>query len=651
MNNKTAFFVPENNQVKVDPWENIPVWCAGVVICSGIIALFGWCFDISWLKALLSDGVAMSVNTAHLLILGGICLLLLHSEYLQAARILLVISLLFALTIIYENIAGANLYIDQLPVPGYFYDGKAVHSVRTPLLMALYTLLSSSALLLSSYKRYYTAQFITTTLIILIYISILGTLFHFMGSLVSTGAVGPAFNTAASLLMLAIGTILLKPNEGWIKLMYQRIARKNLLIYLLGYILAAVPLFAAMYLFVIKNSAIAPASDMLVLFLLTIILSVPVVYFLTQLFHRLDEEVQGAHEQLRIAIHASGAGVWDLDLQQGVLSHSARFTQLFGNPHKPLLTPQALWSCFYSDDEAQAKLAFEEAVRSGRLDFQARIMTENGRIKWLQFYGETQLDRSGIPVRLLGTVMDITARKELEQQKDEFISVASHELKTPLTSLKSYVQLAHMKSKELNSREVSGMIEKAETQINKMTRLIRDFLNAAQSESGKMVLYRQEFLLDELVREIIADLSVNLKKRQIKLNNCAPIKINADREKIEQVLGNLIGNALKYSVGDEPVVLNCSSENGLVRVRVDDHGIGISDEDKLYLFERFFRSENPDSRTISGFGIGLYVSAEIVRLHGGNIGVDSEIGKGSSFWFELPIMVPAENAAKVLVMK
>ncbi|HZX58895.1 MAG TPA: ATP-binding protein, partial [Mucilaginibacter sp.] len=81
------------------------------------------------------------------------------------------------------------------------------------------------------------------------------------------------------------------------------------------------------------------------------------------------------------------------------------------------------------------------------------------------------------------------------------------------------------------------------------------------------------------------------------------------------------------------------------------HGIGISDEDKLYLFERFFRSENPNSREISGFGIGLYVSAEIVRLHGGTIGVDSEIGKGSSFWFELPVDVPVDNAAKALVMK
>ena len=98
-------------------------------------------------------------------------------------------------------------------------------------------------------------------------------------------------------------------------------------------------------------------------------------------------------------------------------------------------------------------------------------------------------------------------------------------------------------------------------------------------------------------------------------------------------------------------MLNCSNENGIVRVRVDDHGIGISDEDKLYLFERFFRSENPNSREISGFGIGLYVSAEIVRMHGGNIGVDSEIGKGSSFWFELPVGVPVGGEVKELVGK
>ncbi len=218
MSKKAAYFVPESNLVRVDKWKDIPVWCAGLVIIAGLTALTGWCFDISSLKGFLSDGTAMSVNTAHLLILSGICLLLLQSEYVQAARILLTIILLFALAIVYENISDTNFYIDQSPIPHYLGDAKAVGTGRTPLLMALYTVLGSTAMLLSSYKRYYTAQFISSTLIILIYISILGTLFHFLGSLVSTGVVGTAFNTTASLLLLAVGTILLAPGEGWILL-------------------------------------------------------------------------------------------------------------------------------------------------------------------------------------------------------------------------------------------------------------------------------------------------------------------------------------------------------------------------------------------------------------------------------------------------
>jgi two-component system sensor histidine kinase VicK len=406
-----------------------------------------------------------------------------------------------------------------------------------------------------------------------------------------------------------------------------------------------------MYLFVMKNSTIAPASDMLVLFLLTIILSVPVVYFLIQLFNRLDEEVRGAHEQLRIAVHASGSGVWDIDLHMGTLTYSDQFANLLGAINKPLVNAKALWFRLHEDDVDMAQTAFQKAIRSGRLDFKARILAENGRVRWLQFYGETQRDRNGAAIRLLGTVMDITAQKELEQQKDEFISVASHELKTPLTSLKSYVQLAHMKSRPLEDQTISGMLEKAESQVNKMTRMIGDFLNAAQSEAGRMVLNKEEFLLDELIREVIADISVNNRKQQISLTDSLPVKINADRAKIAQVLANLIGNAVKYSVGDKPVTLHCRREHGRALVRIDDHGIGISDEDKQHLFDRFYRSGNPNTRTISGFGIGLYVSSEIVKLHGGTIGVDSEIGKGSSFWFDLPAATFVSNQVKELTVE
>src|SRR6185312_4978562 len=222
MQKENTFFVPGQNPASVDKWRNVPAWCAGLVISVAIIALLGWCFDITSLKALLSDGVAMTVNTAHLLIISGLCLALLHSGYTRAARILLTVALLFSLVIIYEYVSGADLYVDQSLSPGYFSRAEAIHAGRTPLLMALYTILSSTAMLLSSYKRYHSSQFVGTTLIVLIYISLLGTLFRFFGFYLPIGPVGPAFHTAASLLLLASGTILLEPGEGWIKLLYRR---------------------------------------------------------------------------------------------------------------------------------------------------------------------------------------------------------------------------------------------------------------------------------------------------------------------------------------------------------------------------------------------------------------------------------------------
>ncbi|MBS1501250.1 MAG: hypothetical protein JST32_04260, partial [Bacteroidetes bacterium] len=282
MQQKPAFLTRGDQFIRLDRLKDIPAWCSGIAILSGLTALAGWCFNIIEFKAFLSDGIPMTVNTAHLLILGGLCLALVNSEYVKAARVLLTISLLFAFAIIFEHLLSANLYIDQFVTPGHFSPGAVPIPDRTPLLIALYAALGSTAMLLSSHKRYYAAQFVSCTLIIFIYISLLGSVFQIFG-LYQPGSAGPAFHTAAALLLLAAGTMLLRPDEGWIKPMYRRVARKDLLIYLTGYVFAAVPLFAAMYLFVIKNSTIAPVSDMLVLFLLTIILSVPVVYFLSQL--------------------------------------------------------------------------------------------------------------------------------------------------------------------------------------------------------------------------------------------------------------------------------------------------------------------------------------------------------------------------------
>jgi two-component system, OmpR family, sensor histidine kinase VicK len=627
----------EKNLIDVLNWELISWRFALFAIAIGLFGLTGWLLDISLLRTFLSDDVSMKVNTAILIILCGVSLAALNKGYINFPRFLIFAVILLALAIVYEHLTDTDLQIDQLIFRDAHTNLKLEAPGRTTLLTALYILLAASALLLLSFKNYGAAQFAALTVIALVYISLMGHLFHIIGFYTLGTYSNVAFHTAVALLLLAGGIMFTKPSEGWIARVYRQLAIKNLFIYFLSYFMGAAPLFAAMYLFVIKNGSFSPASDVLVLFTLTIILSFPVAFFLLRLVNKLNQSAKGAHEQLRIAVLASGIGVWDLDLESGLLVHSDKFAEFFDNKEQLLSGAEQLWAAFHPDDSIKGKLAFENALIHGQLDLQVRVITNKDTTRWIQFYGETQKDKSGRAIHMLGTAMDITPQKEAERQKDEFISVASHELKTPLTSLKSYVQLAHIKSNTLEENTISIMLEKAELQINKMTRMIGDFLNVARSESGKMAIQKKQFFMEELISEVISDLSGSTTEIKISLTTCQELPVIADRDKIEQVLTNLISNAIKYSPGNKPVVLSCYREGEMVLISVRDEGIGISEKDKLYLFDRFFRAENPRTLTVSGFGIGLYLSSEIIRLHGGKIWVDSEVGKGSSFWFSLPV--------------
>ena len=250
--------MPENYLVKMDKWGRISLWCGRLAIAIGFIALLGWLFDISFFRAFLSDGVNMKLNTSLLIIICGASLIALRSGYAIIPRVLLITVQLFCVVIIYEHISATNLYIDEALIRDRFTNIKLEAPGRVSLLTALYFLLGSAAMLLSSFKRYRAAQFTGVTLIALVYISLIGHLFHFVGFNVTTSYAGMAFHTALSLLLLATGAILLQPAEGWIKQVYLRLAHKNLLIYLLSYIMGVAPLFAALYLFVIRNSSFAP---------------------------------------------------------------------------------------------------------------------------------------------------------------------------------------------------------------------------------------------------------------------------------------------------------------------------------------------------------------------------------------------------------
>ncbi|MCG2613255.1 HAMP domain-containing histidine kinase [Terrimonas sp. NA20] len=236
-----------------------------------------------------------------------------------------------------------------------------------------------------------------------------------------------------------------------------------------------------------------------------------------------------------------------------------------------------------------------------------------------------------------GTLIDITEPKREQQRKNDFIAMVSHELKTPLASMKLYLQLLQQHAGQKQDPVVSGTLVKAVRQVKKMIGMINSFLNVSRLEAGKMRIDKQVFDIRELLAEIEEETSTTVTSHPVIYSSVA-VKVNADREKISQVVHNLISNATKYSAARSPIAINCHYEEGYALVSVTDRGIGVNDEHRERLFEQYYRVEADRGESVSGFGIGLYLSAEIISRHDGTIWVESEPGRGSTFFFKIPAL-------------
>lgn len=231
---------------------------------------------------------------------------------------------------------------------------------------------------------------------------------------------------------------------------------------------------------------------------------------------------------------------------------------------------------------------------------------------------------------------EIEFRKKAEHKKDEFISIASHELKTPLTSVKGYVQLLGRSIDKGDIPTVKKHLAKAQVQLEKLNDLIADLLDISKIESGKLKFNKKDFSLDHLLDGVLEVIHQANPEFKIIRKGTAPSKIYADEMRIEQVIVNFLTNAIKYSPGTNEIVINIRAEGERVYLGVRDFGIGIAPELQKSVFEKFYRVEET-SIHFQGLGIGLYISAEIINRHGGEVGVKSEPGEGSEFYFILPL--------------
>jgi len=276
-------------------------------------------------------------------------------------------------------------------------------------------------------------------------------------------------------------------------------------------------------------------------------------------------------------------------------------------------------------------------IPEGKFNLEARVHHPSGSVCWIHYYGRVFKNEKGEPTHAAGVIFDISDRKSVEQKKDEFIGIASHELKTPVTSIKAYTEILYDQFIEAGDNQSAVYLEKLNNQVDRLTRLIRDLLDATRISEGRLALRESSVDMNQLLRDTVEDMQNTSGKHTIELNLQDLPAIQGDKERLRQVIVNLIANATKYSPEADRVLIKTYRSNGNINIEVQDFGIGMSEETQSNLFERFFRSNDPSIGTFPGLGLGLYISMQIIKQHKGTIRVRSEKGNGSVFTIVLPV--------------
>src|SRR5947209_12085151 len=229
------------------------------------------------------------------------------------------------------------------------------------------------------------------------------------------------------------------------------------------------------------------------------------------------------------------------------------------------------------------------------------------------------------------------ALRESEARKDEFISMASHELKTPLTSLKGFTNLLQRRLTKQGDKQALHFLARMEEQLDKLTKLVSDLLDVTKMQTGKLEFREERFFLNELVRETLENLQGTTETHHLQLEEVTDVQVSGDKDRLGQVLINLLTNAIKYSPEADTVIVRVSAYEQTGIVSVQDFGIGIAETHQEKIFERFYQVNDDTEKTFPGLGIGLYISSQIVRGHHGRLWVESVKGAGATFYVSLPL--------------
>ena len=349
------------------------------------------------------------------------------------------------------------------------------------------------------------------------------------------------------------------------------------------------------------------------------------------------QELKESEARFRMFADSMPQIVWAAD-GEGKLSYINKAFYSFSGLRASENVAEEWMEIIHPDDRQATLREWDESCSNGReFTFEHRFRMKDGDYRWQLTRAVPLKNKEGLVETWVATSTDIQEIKELDLQKDHFISIASHELKTPITSIKGYIQILesiYSKSEDAFLKKSLAAVDK---QIIKLTNLISDLLDLSKLKLGSLHLVKESFKMNDLIEEVVEEMRLVKQDYSIEVNLETDATVFADRERIAQVLINFLTNAIKYSPRNKWIRVKTFIKDNQLTVVVKDQGIGIHKQSQQRIFERFYRVEGTNEKTYPGFGIGLFISSEIIKRHKGKIGVESAPDKGSEFFFSLPV--------------
>ena len=359
---------------------------------------------------------------------------------------------------------------------------------------------------------------------------------------------------------------------------------------------------------------------------------------------KVERALQESEERFRTLIEKSADATQLITPEGKVLYTSDSIRQVLGYTPEEIMG-HTIAQYIHPEDHPYVMQRIGELFSNPKesITLQYRVKHKDGSWAWIEATGSNHLDTPNIRA-LVGNFRNITERKKaederrlLEHQKDDFLGIASHELKTPVTSIKAYGQVLQKIFTRKGDEKSTEMLQKMDAQVNRLTSLIGDLLDVTKIQSGNLVLHAEQFDFNTFIKECMCDLQLTTEQHKLVVKLGTTVRMYGDKERLGQVLTNLVSNAIKYSPHAQKIIIQSKKEKDMVTVSVQDFGIGISKTKQPRVFERFYRVSGRKEDTFPGLGLGLYISAQIIKRQGGKIWVESTEGRGSTFYFSLPI--------------